>query len=183
MRSPLSSAGLRVSRRTVLKAGVAGGAMLLLTRCLYTPPSEPVDAVPATLDAGARAVLAAIIPVLLEGALPATSDAPAARAETLARVEAAIAGLPPSTRKEIAELFSLLGFAPTRCLVAGVWSSWSEAAPDSVAAFLARWRDSRFVLLRSAYAALHQLVFAAWYADPRAWPATGYAGPPSLEIG
>jgi len=30
---------------------------------------------------------------------------------------------------------------------------------------------------------LHQLVFAAWYADPRAWPATGYAGPPSLEVG
>ena len=46
-----------------------------------------------------------------------------------------------------------------------------------------RWRDSRFELLRSAYAALHQLVFAAWYANPRAWFATGYAGPPSLEIG
>ena len=43
--------------------------------------------------------------------------------------------------------------------------------------------DSRFALLRSAYAALHQLVFAAWYANPRAWAATGYGGPPSLEIG
>ena len=157
--------------------------MLLLTRCLYTPAPEPTEAVPDTLDAGARTVLAAIIPVLLQGALPATPDAPAARAETLARVEAAVAGLPPATRKEIAELFSLLSFAPTRCLVAGVWSSWSEATADSVAAFLARWRDSRFALLRSGYAALHQLVFAAWYADPRAWAATGYVGPPALEIG
>jgi hypothetical protein len=183
MQSPPSSVVPRISRRTVLKAGVAGGAMLLLARCLYTPPWEPVEAVPATLDSGARAVLAAIIPVLLEGALPEPPNAQAASAETLARVEAAVAGLPPSTRKEIAELFSLLAFAPTRCLVAGVWSSWSEATSDSIAVFLARWRDSRFALLRSGYAALHQLVFAAWYADPRAWTATGYAGPPSLEIG
>jgi hypothetical protein len=39
---------------------------------------------------------------------------------------------------------------------------------------------SGFMLLRSAYDALHQLVFAAWYGNPRSWPAIGYAGPPVL---
>jgi hypothetical protein len=173
----------RISRRTLLKAGVAGGAALLLARCLYTPTSPPARPTPNALDPGARAIVAAIIPVLLDGALPSGSEAPPARADTLAAVEVAIAGLSPATRKELADLFSLLGFPPTRCLVAGIWSPWPEATRESIASFLTRWRDSRFDLLRSAYAALHQLVVAAWYADPRAWPATGYAGPPSLEVG
>jgi len=174
---------LRISRRTLLKAGVAGGAALLLARWLYTPTSPPAQPTPNALDPGARAIVAAIIPVLLDGALPNGPEGLSARADALAAVEEAIAGLPRATRKELADLFSLLGFPPTRCLVAGIWSPWPEATRESIASFLARWRDSRFELLRSAYAALHQLVFAAWYADPRAWPATGYAGPPPLEIG
>ena len=173
---------LRISRRTLLKAGVAGGAALLLARWLYTPTS-PSAPTPNALDPGARTIVAAIIPVLLDGALPGGPEAPRARADALAAVEEAIAGLPRATRKELADLFSLLGFPPTRCLVAGIWSPWPEATRESIASFLTHWRDSRFELLRSAYAALHQLVFAAWYADPRAWPATGYAGPPTLEIG
>ena len=174
---------LRISRRTLLKAGVAGGAALLLARWLYTPTSLPSPPTPESLDPGARAIVAAIIPIVLDGALPDGTEAQRARADALAAVEKAIAGLPPATRKELADLFSLLGFPPTRCLVAGIWSPWPEATRESIAAFLTRWRDSRFDLLRSAYAALHQLIFAAWYADPRAWAATGYPGPPSLETG
>ena len=107
----------------------------------------------------------------------------AARAEVVVNVDQAIAGLPPEARRQIDQLFALLAFAPSRCLIAGVWSPWPEASTESIAAFLARWRDSRFLLLRSAYGALHQLVMAAWYGSPRAWPAIGYPGPPSLEIG
>ncbi len=86
-------------------------------------------------------------------------------------------------RKEIDQLFALLAFAPSRALLAGVWSPWSEASARSIAAFLAQWRDSRFALKRSAYGALHQLIMAAWYGSPDAWPAIGYPGPPSLAIG
>jgi hypothetical protein len=117
---------------------------------------------------------------MLEGALPAGDAAMAARAEVVAGVDRAIAGLPPAVRSEVDELFSLLAFAPTRCVVAGVWSPWPEASRDSIAAFLGRWRDSRFALLRSGFAALHQLIMSAWYANPQAWPAIAYPGPPSL---
>jgi hypothetical protein len=172
----------RISRRTFLKAGVAGGAALLLARWLYTSPGVSPQLPHPALDAPARTIMDAIIPALLDGALPPGADLRTARAETLVAVEQAIAGLPPATREELAELFSLLAFAPTRCLVAGVWSPWSEASTDVIAGFLARWRDSRFALLRSAYGALHQLVLAAWYAQGRAWPAIGYAGPPPLSI-
>ena len=174
-----------ITRRTLLKAGVAGGVALILARWLYTQLSTPTlpDARFVALDAGAREIVNAIVPVLLEGALPASPGADAARAEVVANVDLAIDGLPPEARKQLDQLFALLAFAPSRCLIAGVWSPWPEASSASVTAFLTRWRDSRFALLQSAYGALHQLILAAWYGSPNAWPAIGYPGPPSLEIG
>jgi hypothetical protein len=171
------------TRRTLLKAGIAGGVVLVLARWMVTSysPRESPEASGSALDSSSRAIIAAIVPVLLEGALPDTSVE--ARAEVVAGVDRAVAGLPPGSRKELEQLFALLSFAPTRCLVAGVWSSWPDASRESVAAFLASWRDSRFTLLRSGYGALHQLILAAWYGNTRSWPAIGYPGPPSLEIG
>lgn len=172
----------RISRRTLLKAGVAGGAALLLARWLYTSTTGPQSAPtrPGALDVPARSVVAAIAPVMLAGALPANEKL---LQEVVAGVEQAIAGLPPAVRKEVDQLFALLSFAPTRALIAGVWSPWPQASPTSIRAFLDHWRDSRLALLRSAYGALHQLVFGAWYGNSHAWPTIGYAGPPSLEVG
>ena len=81
---------------------------------------------------------------------------------------------------EIGELFALLGLAAGRFIVAGVRSPWAEARDEEVAAFLARWRGSRFGLLRAGYQALTQLVVAAWYGNPASWERIGYPGPPSL---
>ena len=174
-----------MTRRTLLKAGVAGGVALFLARWLYTQTSAPVlsDARFVVLDARARSIVTAIVPVLLAGALPSASEAEAARNAVVVNVDRAIAGLPPEVRKQIEQLFALLAFAPSRCLIAGVWSPWSGASSESIHAFLTRWRDSRFALLQTAYGALHQLIVAAWYGNPQAWPAIGYPGPPSLEMG
>jgi hypothetical protein len=173
------------TRRTLLKTGIAGGAVLVLARWIVTShsPEESPDARGSALDPQARAIIAAIVPVLLDGALPDASASVEARAEVVAGVDLAVAGLPPGARKELEQLFALLSFAPSRCLVARVWSPWAQASPESIAAFLASWRDSRFDLLRSGYGALHQLVLATWYGNARAWPAIGYGGPPSLAIG
>lgn len=164
---------------------MAAATALVLTRWLYTTVSTPprTAASDAALGSDASAILAAIIPVILDGALPVGPDAPGARDEALAGAGQAIAALPPSVRRELDQLFALLAFAPTRCIVAGVWSPWPDASRESVAAFLGHWRDSRFALLRSAYEALHQIVLAAWYGNPRAWGAIGYPGPPSLAVG
>lgn len=180
---PDSITSPRISRRTLLKAGIAGGAALLLARWLYTSTTatQPTPTPSGALDASARAVVAAIAPVMLAGALPPTD--PVLLQEVIAGVEQTIAGLPPAVRNEVDQLFALLSFAPTRALIAGVWSPWPQASTASIRAFLDRWRDSRLALLRSAYGALHQLVFAAWYGNSNAWPAIGYAGPPLLEVG
>jgi hypothetical protein len=66
-------------------------------------------------------------------------------------------------------------------LVAGVWQRWRDVSAEDAAAFLDRWRHSRFDLLRAGYAALHDLVLGAWYGDARRWSAIGYPGPPKLS--
>ncbi len=75
-----------------------------------------------------------------------------------------------------------LTLTPGRRVFAGVASPWNEAPPDEIEAFLARWQSSRWALKRSAYDGLHQLVMAAWYAQPRAWASIGYPGSPSLAV-
>ncbi|MEP6942927.1 MAG: hypothetical protein ABI981_08325 [Betaproteobacteria bacterium] len=172
----------RITRRTLLKAGVAGGAVLLAARWLTTDPTRTPS--PGALDEPARGIVASIVPAMLSGALPAHATQPD-RAQlvdaVVDNVDRAVAALPPAARKELEQLFALLAFVPSRCLLAGIWSPWNDASTESITAFLAAWRDSRFGLQRSAYGALHQLIMAAWYGSPQAWPAIGYPGPPVLE--
>ena len=177
----------QLSRRRFLTMGIGGAAALVCARWLYSRDEAPDASAKAWewLDGRRSTIIAAIVPVMLAGALPEHARegarAATARAEVIAGIDRAIAGLPPSVRDEIGDLFALLAFAPARCLLAGVWSPWERASPDEVANFLARWHGSRFALLRSAYDALHQITYAAWYGNPRSWQAIGYAGPPALE--
>ena len=173
------------TRRTFLVVGLAGGATLAAAYWLRgTRERGPVtgaSAPLAALDPAAPAIIAAIVPVLLDGALPAEAAArQAAVAETVAGVARAVSGLPASAQKELAELFALLGLPPTRVALAGITTPWADAEPAAVAAFLERWRTSGWMLLRAAYDALHQLILAAWYGNPRAWPSIGYPGPPAV---
>jgi hypothetical protein len=74
----------------------------------------------------------------------------------------------------------LLVVAPARLVIAGVRRPWREASPAEVAEFLESWRKSRIGLLQTGYAALHDLTFGAWYAQPDGWAAIGYPGPPEV---
>jgi hypothetical protein len=129
------------------------------------------------MDEKARAIVAALAPVIIGPALPPDAAQRKAAIDGVAqRVEKAIAGLPLPTQKEIADLFALLSLAPTRSLIAGI-SDWQSATPEQLAAFLQSWRTHRFAMLQTAYQALHDLVLGAWYADPASWTAIGYPGP------
>lgn len=173
------------TRRTFLFAGTVGATALVAAGWLRSgreAPSIVAGATPSPLlGPDASAVIAAVTPVFLDGALPSDPSAAAAAVrDTLANVGAAIAGLPPAAQKELGQLFALLGFAPARIALARVSSSWPEASKGEIAEFLEDWRTSRFLLFQSAYAALHQLVFAAWYGNPASWSAIDYPGPPAL---
>jgi hypothetical protein len=174
-----------ITRRRFLKSGAIGALLLATARLGWSEPAsgnaDGVARIPV-LGAGARDVLGAIVPVLLAGALP---NDPTIRSErvtsTIVGVDHAIAGLPVHAQAELHDLFALLGFAPSRWLLAGLRRPWRESSAGEIAAFLRQWRASRWALKQQAYLALHELVFAAFYADPASWPAIGYPGPPRLD--
>lgn len=179
-----------ITRRQLIKTGLTGSLLLAASGCLHRRAARPPAAArapasePPFLDPGDRAAVAAI-------ALGMLATVP--EIDTLGRepfavrvtdgVERAILGLTPAVQGELRQLFDLLGFYPTRRLLAGIGSDWAETDDAAIAEFLASWRDSRLRLLNSAYAALHQLVTAAWYGDPLAWASCGYPGPPRIEHG
>jgi hypothetical protein len=161
-------------RRTLLKVGLAGGAILAVARgAVLVARRRAPD---AATDPDTRTVLRGVMTALLANALPAD---PAARDRALEgglqRSLATIAGLPPATRAELGELFTLLASAPGRWL-AGV-DRWEDANPEQVGAFLQRWRTHSFDLFRAGYHALRDLVLGPYYADASTWEAIGYPGP------
>ncbi len=172
-----------LTRRQFIKAGIIGGAALTAAGLFYSRglKEAPSTAVSRGLTLSERTIVAAIVPAILAGVLPESGEARSkAIAQTVDGVGVAIAGLSAAAQKELSELFSLLGIAPARVLLAGLWPSWEQASAAEVAAFLQGWRESRFALLRSAYAGLHDLVLGAWYGTPDAWMAIGYPGPPEM---
>lgn len=169
------------SRRTFIATGLIGAAALATAAWLRGPHAPASGIRRRALDADGEALFAAVAPVLLDGALPADKDARAAAlAETLTGIDTAVAGLPPEAQAELRQLIALLALPPVRVAFARVSASWQEAAPSQVRRFLDRCRDAQITLMRAAYDALHELTFAAWYGNPKSWPAIGYPGPPEL---
>jgi hypothetical protein len=169
---------MSLTRREFLRVGAAGAIALAFAGAVkadvpYRPASG--DSPLAVLDAGDREVLGAIVPAMLAG-----TGGPQQVDAVVASVDRALAGLPPHLQREVRQLFALLGLAPVRRFLCGVRAPWPQADVTEVAAFLERWRHSRFALQQQAYLALHELVLASWYARPDAWPAIGYGGPPRL---
>lgn len=162
-----------MKRRALLKTGLAGGMLLALGAASLRIGRNPVH--------DRETVLRAVVPALLEGALP---NGAAARSTAIDRsVEAvgtATAALAPSAQSELAQLFALLASAPGRVLLARVDAPWPAAALAEVSAFLSAWRHHPIALFRSGYAALHDLVLAGHYADESSWPGIGYPGPLKL---
>lgn len=163
-----------VTRRGFLKLG-AGSAALLAG---FGIASQFVGRHAAD---DRREVLRATIPVVLDGALPASSPAREQAIETtLAGVETTIAGLAPASQDELRALFLALAAAPSRLLLAGLARPWAEADAGEIASVLQGWRTHRLTLLQSAYHALHDLIVGTAYADEAPWAAIGYPGPPEL---
>jgi hypothetical protein len=170
-----------ISRRTFITTGILGAAALATAHWLRGPHAPAGDASLRVLDADAQAIMGALVPVLLAGALPVAADARTqAVAATVRGIDMAITGLSPSAQDELRQLFALLALPPARLAIARVSEPWDRASEADVRACLDRFRGSSLTLLRSAYAALHQLTFAAWYGNPASWARIGYPGPPEL---
>lgn len=168
------------SRRRVIFVGVAGAVAAGAALMLPLLGSSGAERSGIALAADHADMLHAVAQGLLGSALPSEVDA---RNRELIRLTTAtgelIANLPPSTRKEISDLFGLFALKPARALL-GYSGDWLGADIPAVTTFLAGLRDSSIGLKQQAYFALHDLLLGSFYAEPSSWAATGYPGPPKL---
>ena len=171
-----------LSRRSLLKIGVLGGAVLatagvtvaLVDRFASAPAQGHLALRPADLP-----ILAALVPVMLEGAVEPTRLSDAAR-NTIQGLDHQLAHLSPEMLKLTRQMLDVLALPVTRGPLTGIWSGWESASPEAVRHFLARWENSALALLRMGHASLLQLVMMAWYAQPESWAHCGYPGPPTV---
>ena len=171
-----------LSRRSLLKIGVLGGAVLatagvtvaLVDRFASAPAQGHLALRPADLP-----ILAALVPVMLEGAVEPTRLSDAAR-NTIQGLDHQLAHLSPEMLKLTRQMLDVLALPVTRGPLTGIWGGWESASPEAVRHFLARWENSALALLRMGHASLLQLVMMAWYAQPESWAHCGYPGPPTV---
>lgn len=172
------------TRRRLIFTGVGGmaalaglGALGLRQARKGSPPSG------ALLLSGHAVLFDAVAGALLGPALPAE---PAQRSSELSRVrsEAAklIDNLPAGTRREFADLLTLLDLAPARALL-GLSGGWEGSHAAAITAWLQALRTSSLAVKTQVYFALHDLVYGGFYAEPATWAASGYPGPPYAAIG
>lgn len=181
---------MALSRRTFIRTGIAGGVLLSIsgwvTKGVFWGEGARIAETPDHkyhfLTNTDRRLLQRLTPVILAGALPTAAEQRDQAIEEVIRAwDGAVSYFLPAVQAEVRQLMSLLELAPTRIGAAGLWSSWSGASDDEIAAFLERWRDSRMELFQSAYDALVQLTMGSWYGNPSAWEGIGYPGPPPIN--
>ncbi|MBX3632017.1 MAG: hypothetical protein KF695_03800 [Simplicispira sp.] len=168
-----------MQRRTLLKLGLASGAVLALAggaAVLLRPGLEQGRLAPA-----ARPLFASLGRAILQGTLP-TEPGPQARAldGLVERVDALAQNLPLPVQAELSELVGLLCTAPGRRLLAGLAPGWEEARPEEVRAALDGMRFSALALRQQAYQALHEIVGGAYFSEESTWKVLGYPGPLAL---
>jgi hypothetical protein len=178
-----STPGLRgLSRRELLKVGfgfTAASTCAAILPGLAGCSSNDKLAVTGLkfLNTGDVALFSALIPVVVSDV--AALDA-AQKKQTLTTVlkniDAACADLVAHQQGELRKLMDLLAVGLLRRLLTGV-GEWSEASPQDIDGFLARWRSSRFATLTAGVNALMKLSAVGYYVLPQAWPAAGYPGP------
>jgi hypothetical protein len=178
-----AAGSLELSRRSLLKLGVAGGVALGTTSLVAGlagcgKREQAVAQGFAFLRDADVDLFRALTPVVLGDALPADAAARAPLVtETLLRIDGACFLLEPNAQSEVLKLFDLLHLRATRWLTTGVSAPWAEAEAADIAQFLERWRASPIGIFNAGYRLLTKLVAASYYAIPSSWKLSGYPGP------
>ena len=180
MKSVVVPPSMSMGRRDFLRTGLFGAMALstvsfsaALTGCASAPPAAGLR----VLRDSDLVVLRALMPVVLNGAMPADATRENVISESLQLLDNLLEGSSRAGQQQLHQLLDLMTFPPTRRLVAGMQHDWAAASRDDVNSFLNKWRDSRFSLLRAGYLALTQMIAMNWYLQPRSWAAINYVPP------
>jgi hypothetical protein len=166
-----------VDRRTFLKRGLVGGAVLLLgggtLAVLPTKDQGAPKRALAVLEPRAFQVLVAVA----KRVVPETSDP----VNVVQGVDDLLRRAPPEVQTDFNKLLGLFENALPGLLFDGRVLPFTRLSPDSQDAVLRSWRDSRLALRRTGYHVLRKICLAVAYTDEANWPAVGYAPPSGLN--
>lgn len=95
----------------------------------------------------------------------------------LQRVEVFIAGMPQVLRAEISAIAGLLGNMPTRRMLTGLGSTWTQASDDDIAAAIEHMRLNPLPTTRLTYQVVRAITCMAFFTNSDNWHLTGYPGP------
>jgi hypothetical protein len=163
-----------MNRRTFLKRGLAGAAVLALgagglavlpTKHLATPKR----ALAALSPRGFQVLVAFARRVVPERADPV---------DVVHGIDDGLRLFPREVRADVDKLLGLFENALPGLLLDGRMLPFTRLSPASQDAVMRHWRDSRIELRRAGYESLRRLCLAAAYKDEALWAAVGYAAPP-----
>lgn len=95
----------------------------------------------------------------------------------LAHTEAFLNGMPNVLQIEVNALLGLLGNLPTRKLLTGMGTSWTDASDEQLAQALEAMRLNPLPSTRLTYQSLRGVVCMSFFSNSAHWPLTGYPGP------
>jgi hypothetical protein len=167
-----------VDRRTFIKRGLVGGAILLLGggAGLALAPTKQLAAPTGPLLALEPRGFQVLVAVARR-VLPAGADAIA----VAQGVDSTLSRAAPEVQKDFGKLLMLFENALPGLLFDGRALPFTRLSPESQDAVLRGWRDSKLALRRTGYQALRRICLAVYYADEASWPALGYTPPSGLN--
>ena len=163
-----------MERRHFLGIGIATGFSLILGRCVY----DQHQAFPDVTIAQKEAVLAACVPIFLDGALKGNAaQKQKAIQRTVQGCIAFINDLPKGTQLELDQLFEQLSGQLIIFATLGQWQYLTHLPLSYRAKWVEALRHHGITLLRQAYEGLREMIIAAYYAHPEHWSALQYQKP------
>lgn len=171
----------RPGRRSFLKRGLFGGALLALGGMGWLSTRDGLE---VPLPKEGLLVFSpreyATIFALAEALIPPRPKFPPADSVRVAfHADRALVRADPTAVDELKQLLGLFDNAVTGLLFSGDGRPFSRLSRIERAEVLEDWANSRFALRRTGYQALRTLVLASYYANPATFRAVGYPGPPA----
>lgn len=168
------------SRRSVLKKGLLGGALLALggLGTLALRKSKTVSLPPEGLlflSPSEYAVMSALAVQMI----PGVSGAPSVvEARVAFHADRTLSRAKVDAQKDFKRLLGLFENGVSQFLFEFKTQPFTQLSLEEQRHVLASWQHSRLALRRTGFNALRTLVMACYYGNPATWAFVGYPGPP-----
>lgn len=173
---------MAISRRSLIKRGIFGGVLLAGGGLASLGSRSSRLVVPLRELKHLSEAQYSVFSAIAARVIPEGNGFPSTRVVQVAeKVDEVLGKLHPTDRAELLQAISLLENSLAAFLLDARVTPFTRLDGEGQDRALRAWRDSRFLMRRSAYRAMKLMVTAAYYGSPESWEAVGYPGPPDVS--